>query len=301
MYQYNTLLRKVLTEGETRGDRTGTGTTSLFGATLRHDMREGFPLLTAKRVPFKSVAAELLWFIDGGTNIRPLLQNNCTIWTDWPLAKYRNAVDAYISQKDFEAKILDDAQFAAEHGSLGPVYGKQWRQWDAGPIFPGAGEGHFIDQIGEVLDQIRHNPESRRILVSAWNPGDVPKQALPPCHFAFQLYCHTDGRLSLQMHMRSTDIFLGLPFNIASYGLLLHMLAAVTDRTVGDLIITFGDLHLYSNHLEQALEFLSRPAPELPTLDLPVHSYLEDYTLAEITASLKNYNPLSTIRAQVAV
>jgi thymidylate synthase len=297
MQSFHDLLTDVMTNGEWRGDRTGTGTTSVFGRTIRFNMAKGFPLMTTKRVPFKSVAAELLWFISGGTNIIPLLANGCTIWTDWPLktfnAEQASRGDALMLQEDFERGLLEGTIDEC-HGDLGPVYGAQWRRWQTnrGPI----------DQLDRAIRTIRENPMDRRILVSAWNPADLPYQALPPCHFAFQFYCHTDGRLSIQTHMRSTDIFLGLPFNIASYALLLHMVAGVTGRTPGDLIITMGDLHLYNNHREQAVELLARIPKTLPTLNLPTKAVsLEDYTLDDIRGGLEGYMPYPPIVAPIAV
>jgi thymidylate synthase len=308
MKQYHALLMDVMASGEHRGDRTGTGTQSLFGHFMRHDMADGFPLMTSKRVPFKSVAAELLWFLRGETNIKTLLMDGCTIWTDWPYAKFKKLnPSSPMTQKQFESNIIGDPYFARTWGDLGPVYGKQWRQWDGREIKQSDADGRMQtiwetkDQIADVIDQIRNNPESRRILVSAWNAAAVDRQALPPCHFAFQFYCHNDGRLSLQFHMRSTDIFLGLPFNIASYGLLLHMVCGATGRTPGHLTTTFGDLHLYSNHRDQALELLDREPPALPQLTLPAKSSIHGYTLPEIMAGLEKYEPLPTIRAQVAV
>jgi thymidylate synthase len=308
MKSYHGLLMDVMVRGEERGDRTGTGTLSIFGAQMRHDMREGFPLLTSKRVPFKAVAAELLWFLRGETNIRSLLQDGCTIWTDWPLAKFRKRTkQPDYPQERFEQNIKNDAYFATTWGGLGPVYGKQWRAWDTTNSFQSQlnGPGKYIwerrDQLAQVIDRIKSNPECRRLLVSAWNPGVVEQQALPPCHFAFQFYCHGDGGLSCHMNMRSTDIFLGLPFNIASYALLTHMVAAVTDRTPRDLIISFGDLHLYQNHTEQALQLLERDPPPLPTLELPKKLDIDDYRLPDLLESLRDYNPLGTIAAPVAV
>jgi thymidylate synthase len=302
MREYTRLLIDVLFNGETRGDRTGTGTYSVFGRQGRFDLTKGFPLLTVKRVPFKSVAAELLWFIAGGTNIRSLLLNGCTIWTDWPLAKFRKETNQPdYPQSLFEENIVNDREFAEQWGDLGPVYGKQWRNWDA--FDPGSAFSYprSIDQLDDVIERIKHNPECRRLLVSAWNPGDVGRQALPPCHYAFQFYCHRDGGLSLHMNMRSTDIFLGLPFNIASYALLTHMVAGVTGRTAKELVISFGDLHLYANHVEQAHELLGRTAPALPQLGLTRRESIDDYTLDDLTSALVGYNPLKTISAPVAV
>ena len=232
MQQYLDLLRRIRQEGVIKHDRTGVGTQSVFGHQMRFDLSEGFPLLTTKKVHLKSIIYELLWFISGDTNVRYLQDHGVTIWDEW----------------------------ADGNGDLGPVYGHQWRSWPAP-------DGRSIDQLSQVIDQIRHNPDSRRMLISAWNPGEVDKMALPPCHCLFQFYV-ADGRLSLQLYQRSADTFLGVPFNIASYALLLQMMAQVTGLRAGDFVHTTGDTHLYLNHLEQARLQLTRTPRPLPKMIL---------------------------------
>ncbi|GAA1426088.1 thymidylate synthase [Agrococcus citreus] len=231
-HPYEELLADVLANGEHKSDRTGTGTRSVFGRQLRFDLSEGFPLITTKRVHFKSIALELLWFLRGDSNVRWLQERGVTIWDEW----------------------------ADEDGELGPVYGVQWRSWPT----PG---GETIDQIQQVIDEIRRNPDSRRLIVSAWNPADIPSMALAPCHALFQFYV-ADGRLSCQLYQRSADMFLGVPFNIASYALLTHLIAAQTGLEVGDFIWTGGDCHIYDNHVEQVTEQLRRDPYPLPQLRL---------------------------------
>ena len=264
MKAYLDLLREVLEEGAVKGDRTGTGTRSVFGRQLRFDLREGFPLLTTKKLHLRSIVHELLWFLQGDTNVRYLQENKVGIWDEW----------------------------ADEAGELGPVYGKQWRRWSA----PDGGE---IDQVKWVVEEIRRNPDSRRLIVSAWNVADLPHMALMPCHALFQFYV-AEGRLSCQLYQRSADIFLGVPFNIASYALLTHMVAQVTGLGVGEFIHTLGDAHLYSNHMDQAREQLSRTPRALPTLALnPTVTDLFAFTFDDII--LHGYHPLPAIKAPVAV
>ena len=311
---YLDLAREVLTTGTDKGDRTGTGTKSVFGRQLRFDMAEGFPLLTTKRVPFGLIKSELLWFLRGDTNIRFLLEHNNHIWDEWAFKNWVNSADytgpdmtdfgrraltdeAFKAQYDeqhalFVEKILQDDDFAAKYGELGDVYGAQWRHWRKV-------QGGFIDQIDDVVQQIKTNPNSRRLIVSAGNPEDVPSQALPPCHTLFQFYV-ADGKLSLQLYQRSADIFLGVPFNIASYALLLHMVAAQTGLEVGEFVHTFGDAHIYANHFEQVTEQLSRDMADLPTLVLnPDVNSIFDYTMADI--KVEGYTPGKSIKAPVAV
>lgn len=264
MQQYLDLLSRILNEGVHKGDRTGTGTLSVFGNQMRFNLRDGFPLLTTKKLHLKSIIYELLWFLRGDTNIHYLQEHGVRIWNEW----------------------------ADEHGDLGPVYGHQWRSW---PDY----KGGTIDQIANVLDQIKHNPNSRRMLVTAWNPAEVDEMALPPCHCLFQFYV-ADGRLSLQLYQRSADTFLGVPFNIASYALLLQMMAQVTGLEAGEFIHTTGDTHLYSNHLEQAKLQLTRTPRPLPKMkinpdvkDLFAFKY-EDFELID-------YNPYPHISAEVTV
>lgn len=264
MQQYLDLLSRILNEGVHKGDRTGTGTLSVFGNQMRFDLRDGFPLLTTKKLHLKSIIYELLWFLRGDTNVHYLQEHGVRIWNEW----------------------------ADENGELGPVYGHQWRSW---PDY----KGGTIDQITNVLEQIKHNPNSRRMLVTAWNPAEVDEMALPPCHCLFQFYV-ADGRLSLQLYQRSADTFLGVPFNIASYALLLQMMAQVTGLEAGEFIHTTGDTHLYSNHLEQAKLQLTRTPRPLPKMkinpdvkDLFAFKY-EDFKLVD-------YNPYPHISAEVAV
>lgn len=264
MKAYHDLLKRVLSEGAQKEDRTGTGTLSVFGHQMRFDLSEGFPLLTTKKLHLRSILHELLWFIAGDTNIGYLKENGVSIWNEW----------------------------ADEDGNLGPVYGKQWRSW-ATP------SGEVIDQLGEVIDQIKTNPDSRRLIVSAWNVGEVPQMALPPCHLLFQFYV-AEGRLSCQLYQRSADIFLGVPFNIASYALLTMMVAQVTSLQPGDFVHTLGDAHLYSNHLEQARTQLEREPRSLPTISIdPSIENINDFRFEHF--QLENYDPHPHIKAPVAV
>jgi thymidylate synthase len=264
MQPYLDLLRHVLTHGARKSDRTGTGTLSVFGYQMRFDLSAGFPLLTTKKVHTRSVIHELLWFLRGETNIRYLKDNKVTIWNEW----------------------------ADENGELGPVYGYQWRSWPTP-------DGRHIDQISQVVEQLKRNPDSRRILVSAWNVAEIDKMALPPCHTLFQFYV-ADGKLSCQLYQRSADIFLGVPFNIASYALLTLMMAQVTGLKPGDFVHTLGDTHLYLNHLEQAQLQLTRTPKPLPTMRLnPARTSLFDFMYEDF--ELLNYDPHPAIKAPVAV
>jgi len=287
MTQYLRYLQHILDTGTQKDDRTGTGTLAVFGYQMRFDLQNGFPLVTTKKVHLKSIIHELLWFLRGETNIRPLVQQGVRIWTDWPLRRYNEArPEAPLSQAAFEERIVADATFAEQWGDLGPVYGKQWRD------FNGA------DQLAALVAQLQQKPHSRRHLVSAWNPPEVDAQALPPCHYAFQCFVN-DGRLSLMWQQRSVDSFLGLPFNIASYGLLTHMLAQQTGYDVGELIFSGGDCHIYLNHLEQVRKQLSRTPRPRPTLHLRKAATLFDYQFEDIT--IEGYEPHGAIRAPVAV
>ena len=292
MRQYHELMDRVLREGIDKSDRTGTGTRSVFGHQMRFDLSEGFPLVTTKKLHLKSILHELIWFISGDTNIRYLCQNGVRIWDDWPFATYAKSADYDgIDLKEFAARIADDAEFAAKWGNLGPVYGYQWRFWP-GPHGP-------VDQLRDVLEGIRRNPDGRRHIVSAWNPGYIDQMALPPCHAFFQFYV-ADGKLSCQLYQRSADIFLGVPFNIASYALLVHMMAQDLGLAVGDFVHTLGDAHIYSNHLEQVQLQLSREPRALPTLKLnPSVTSLFDFRFEDV--ELVGYDPHPHIPAPVAV
>jgi thymidylate synthase len=292
MRQYHELMERVLREGSDKSDRTGTGTRSVFGHQMRFDLAEGFPMITTKKLHLKSILHELIWFISGDTNIRYLCQNGVRIWDDWPFATYSKSADYDgIDMKEFAARIASDADFAAKWGDLGPVYGFQWRFWP-GPNGP-------VDQLRDVLEGIRSNPDGRRHIVSAWNPGYIGQMALPPCHAFFQFYV-ADGKLSCQLYQRSADIFLGVPFNIASYALLLHMMAQDLGLQVGDFIHSLGDAHIYSNHTDQVRLQLSRDLRPLPTLSLnPSVKSLFDFRYEDV--ELVGYDPHPHIPAPVAV
>ena len=292
MRQYHELMERVLREGSDKSDRTGTGTRSVFGHQMRFDLAEGFPMITTKKLHLKSILHELIWFISGDTNIRYLCQNGVRIWDDWPFATYSKSADYNgIDMKEFAARIASDADFAAKWGDLGPVYGYQWRFWP-GPNGP-------VDQLRDVLEGIRSNPDGRRHIVSAWNPGYIDQMALPPCHAFFQFYV-ADGKLSCQLYQRSADIFLGVPFNIASYALLLHMMAQDLGLQVGDFIHSLGDAHIYSNHTDQVRLQLSRDLRPLPTLSLnPSVKSLFDFRYEDV--ELVGYDPHPHIPAPVAV
>ncbi len=292
MRQYHDLMDRVLREGIDKSDRTGTGTRSVFGHQMRFDLSEGFPMVTTKKLHLKSILHELIWFISGDTNIRYLCQNGVRIWDDWPFATYAKSADYDgIDIRAFAARVADDAEFAAKWGDLGPVYGYQWRFWP-GPNGP-------VDQLRDVLEGIRRNPDGRRHIVSAWNPGYIDQMALPPCHAFFQFYV-ADGKLSCQLYQRSADIFLGVPFNIASYALLIHMMAQDLGLGVGDFVHTLGDAHIYSNHLEQVQLQLSRELRPLPRLRLnPDVKSLFDFRYEDV--ELVDYDPHPHIPAPVAV
>lgn len=289
MKTYLKLCEHVLEHGEDRGDRTGTGTRSVFGYQMRFNLQEGFPLLTTKRVHFPSLAKELLWFISGDTNIQWLVQNKVRIWNEWPFELYTKSDDYQgESMKEFIEKIANDDDFAKKHGDLGPVYGKQWRDFDG------------VDQLNEVIDQIKNNPNSRRIILSAWNPPQIKEMALPPCHAFMQFYVSEDGKLSLQLYQRSADIFLGVPFNIASYALLLHMVAKITDLEVGDFVHTLGDAHIYSNHFDVINTQLQRETKALPKLVIHGNQKsIEDFKYEDF--EVIGYDPHPRLIGKVAV
>lgn len=290
MKQYLDLCREVLNNGEVRKDRTGTGTISKFGYQLRVNLEDGFPLLTTKKVFTRGIIEELLWFLKGETNIRPLALKKVKIWNDWPYDKFKKSEEFKgESMEEFIDKICKDEDFANKWGELGPVYGKQWRNFFG------------VDQIKNLIDGIKNNPFSRRHLVVAYNPAEVEDMALPPCHAFFQFYVSADGtKLSLQLYQRSADIFLGVPFNIASYALLLAMVAQVCGLKPYEFIHTFGDAHIYLDHVEQIKEQLSREPKKLPKLILnPEVKNLFDFTIDDI--KIEDYDPHPAIKGKVSV
>lgn len=288
MKEYLQLMKYVLENGKEKNDRTNTGIISTFGYQMRFDLAKGFPLLTTKKVHLKSVIYELLWFIKGDTNIQYLVKNGVRIWNDWPYKKYQNSPDYQKeTMKEFIEKIKVDDAFAKKHGDLGPVYGKQWRDFNG------------VDQLKTVIDQLKSNPDSRRHVVNSWNPPEINQMALPPCHMIFQFYV-IDDRLSLQLYQRSADVFLGVPFNIASYAVLLHMVCEITGYKVGDFIHTFGDTHIYINHLDQIHTQLERQPYEMPQLKIHGnHKTIEDFVYEDF--ELINYRHHPHIKAKVAI
>lgn len=313
MQQYLDVLQKVMDEGVDKKDRTGTGTKSIFGHQMRFDLSEGFPLVTTKKTAFRLIVSELLWFLKGDTNVQTLIREKNPIWDEWAFEKWvkseeyqgpdmtdfgRRALvdDAFRKQyveemQRFKEKVVEDDTFAATYGELGPVYGKQWRSW-VGP------NGQVIDQIEQVIHQLKTNPDSRRMIVTAWNPAEVEDMALPPCHMMFQFYV-AEGKLSCQLYQRSADLFLGVPFNIASYALLIHLIAREVGLDVGEFVHTLGDTHIYSNHFEQVNEQLSREPKALPQIEIKETKSIFGLTTADI--SLVNYESHPAIKAPVAV
>ncbi|MCW6659879.1 thymidylate synthase [Aerococcaceae bacterium NML191292] len=313
MKTYHDLVRTVLEQGHRKTDRTGVGTLSLFGYQMRYNLAEGFPILTTKRVPFGLIKSELLWFLRGDTNIRYLLEHNNHIWDEWAFERYVKSDDYtgpdmtnfgircledetfndiyQAEMAKFQERILADEEFAKQHGDLGNVYGKQWRAWQMR-------NGETLDQIAQVIEQIKHTPDSRRLMVSAWNPEDVPNMALPPCHSLFQFYVN-DGKLSCQLYQRSADIFLGVPFNIASYALLTHLIARECGLEVGEFVHTLGDAHLYLNHLDAVETLLSRDTRALPQLIIDTDAAFNEIDSQDIR--LEGYQPHPTINAPIAV
>lgn len=311
---YLDLLQKIMLEGHDKSDRTGVGTRSIFGAQMHFDLSEGFPIITTKHVPFCLIKSELLWFLRGDTNIKFLLEHKNHIWDEWAFKNWVSSTEyngpdmtnfglrqqtdelfniKYQEQMNiFTEKILSDATFSKKYGDLGNVYGAQWRRWQTS-------RGDTIDQLGNVIEQIKTNPDSRRLIVSAWNPEDIPNVALPPCHVLFQFYVN-DNKLSLQLYQRSGDMFLGVPFNIASYSLLLNLVARETGLELGEFVHTLGDAHIYKNHFDQVNKQLSRNAYDSPTLWLnPLKHRVLDFEMKDI--KLIDYNHHGTIKAPVAV
>ncbi|QSS98403.1 thymidylate synthase [Pontibacillus sp. ALD_SL1] len=313
---YLDMCRYIMDHGERKGDRTGTGTLSTFGYQMRFDLSKGFPLLTTKKVPFRLIKSELLWFLKGDTNIRYLLQHNNNIWNEWPFKRWIESSDyngpdmtnfgirsqqdevfneQYKEQMDkFKERILTDESFAHTYGDLGNVYGKQWRNWESS-------QGEWIDQIQQVIYDIKTKPDSRRLIVSAWNPEDIApdRAALPPCHILFQFYV-VNGKLSCQLYQRSGDVFLGVPFNIASYALLTHLIAEECGLEVGEFIHTLGDAHIYTNHVDQIKTQIAREIKPLPSISIN----MDGKSVFEVESDdieLNGYDPHPRIKAPVAV
>jgi thymidylate synthase len=303
MKQYLDLLQHIMDKGDQKNDRTGVGTRSVFGYQMRFDLQKGFPLLTTKKVFIKGIIHELIWFLKGESNIKYLVDNGVHIWNDWPFQKYleENSLDEefpkYSPQwqekmKEYVEKIRTDEDFAKKWGELGPVYGVQWRKWKTS-------DGREIDQISQIIDTIKNNPDSRRIILSAWNVGDIEKMALPPCHLLFQFNVSND-KLSCQLYQRSADTLLGVPFNIASYALLTMMIAQACGLEAGEFVHTLGDAHIYNFHFEQVKEQLSREPKNLPIMKInPGVKNIFDFKYEDFT--LENYNPHPAIKAPIAV
>lgn len=300
MEQYLNLLTEIKSKGTKKQDRTGTGTISIFGHQMRFDLNDGFPLVTTKKVNFNAILHELLWFIKGETNIEYLVKNNVNIWNEWPfqswLEKTNQIEGLAMHSKEWKEKLQEfvdlvkkDNSFAKEYGDLGPVYGKQWRDFEG------------VDQLSQVIEDLKNSPNSRRHIVSAWNPKEIPimiKSGLPPCHTLFQFYV-ANGKLSCQLYQRSADVFLGVPYNIASYALLTCMIASVTDLEVGEFVHSLGDTHIYLNHLDQVDEQLSREPHKLPKIEINKKDVLFDYTFEDF--KLVDYNSHPFISAPIAV
>lgn len=305
MRQYLDLLQDIKTNGTTKQDRTGTGTKSVFGRQIRFDLQDGFPAVTTKKLYLRAIIHELLWFLNGDSNIEYLVKNDVHIWDEWPFKAYLQSTGQEVPMpgseqwqgqlSKFVSQIKSDPEFAKQYGELGPVYGYQWRHWPTR-------DGGEIDQIQEAIDTLTTNPDSRRIIISAWNVADIQEMAkagLPPCHSLFQFYV-TDGKLSCQLYQRSADMLLGVPFNIASYALLTMMMAQVTGLKPGEFVHTFGDAHIYLNHLDQVDLQLSREPRSRPTLKInPKVTSLFDFTIGDFT--LEGYDPHPAIKAPIAV
>ncbi len=299
--QYRGLLGSLLHNSTSKDDRTGTGTLSIFGRQIRHDMKQGFPLLTTKRMAVKTMMTELKWFLKGDTNIKYLVDNGCNIWNGDAYKKYKEAIaevglfDNMMSREEFITKIKTDDKFASKWGELGPIYGKQWRDWDGRQERDGSYD-MSLDQIANLIFQLKRNPDSRRLMVSAWNVGDLPTMTLPPCHYGFQCYVRDGKYLSLMWNQRSVDTFLGLPFNIASYAALLCLIAEEVDMIPDQLIGNLGDVHLYSNHVDQATEQLSREIYDLPTIKFSNINILD----GEFDYEVEDYKYHPSIKAPIS-
>lgn len=313
MKQYLDLCKHVLETGTTKGDRTGTGTISTFGYQMRFDLSKGFPLLTTKKLAFRLIVSELLWFLKGDTNVQTLMRERNPIWDEWAFEQWVNSSEytgpdmtdfgrratkdpefAEVYKEEmasFKERVLADDAFAEKYANLGPVYGKQWRSWAAGT--------ETVDQIANLIEGLKNSPDSRRHIVTAWNPSEIEDMALPPCHALFQFYV-ADGKLSCQLYQRSADIFLGVPFNIASYALLIHLIAHECGLEVGEFIHTLGDAHIYANHVNQVNEQLSRELRELPTLSLNIGEK-SIFELETADIQIDNYDPHPKISAPIAV
>ena len=317
--QYKELLYHILHYGIEKQDRTGTGTKSTFGWQIRHNMSDGFPLLTTKKMAFKTMVTELLWFLRGDTNIKFLVDNGCHIWDGDAYKAYKTKygyddIDSPLSMGEFITEIKTDNEFAKENGELGPIYGKQWRKWDKQHVTH-VDENKVVnfvtmesvDQIANLINELKTNPDSRRLMVSAWNVGELDQMVLPPCHYGFQCYVRDGKYLSLMWNQRSVDTFLGLPFNIASYGLLLEILAKTVNMVPDQLIGNLGDVHLYNNHIEQAKEQISRSSFELPILKMnPIflanleHKGLDEAINGQVNFELDNYQYHPSIKASLS-
>ena len=295
--QYQGILRKLVLYGKEKGDRTGTGTLSYFGDQIRHNMADGFPLLTTKKMAVKTMMTELKWFLKGDTNIKYLVDNNCHIWDGDAYKAYRRIPTNQLDERTFVHRIKTQDWFAKEWGELGPIYGKQWRNWESQKFNVAKGEGYLlqIDQIAKLIVDLKKNPDSRRLMVSAWNVGEIEEVVLPPCHYGFQCYV-SEGKLSLMWNQRSCDTFLGIPFNIASYATLLLLLCEETGLEAGELIGNLGDVHLYKNHVQQAKEQIVREPFPLPTIELSNVDILN----GEWDYEVKGYEYHPTIKAPLS-
>ena len=310
--QYKELLYHILHYGIEKQDRTGTGTKSTFGWQIRHNMSDGFPLLTTKKMAFKTMVTELLWFLRGDTNIKFLVDNDCHIWDGDAFVNYSKNVWKYtnlelLTKEEFINKIKTDDEFAKQWGELGPIYGKQWRRWGGLQDLTDDDKPIYLDQIQNLINELKTNPDSRRLMVSAWNVGELSKMTLPPCHYSFQCYVREGKYLSLMWNQRSVDTFLGLPFNIASYGLLLEIIAKTVNLVPDQLIGNLGDVHLYNNHIEQAKEQISRSSFELPKLKMnPIflanleHKGFDEAVNGQVNFKLENYQSHPSIKAPLS-